>query len=386
MVEDTLIVLLATLDTKVAETHYLCDRLRAEGCLCQTVDTSVQHPPGQLGGSEKVRAMDEAVARARSELGQLAGRKRIAALVGIGGGTGGQLAATIMQDQPLDTPKVLVTTLAFDPRRYSCTSGMIVIPTVTDLFGLNPSVRRVLDDAARVVASLALVRAKRSLHPLSPSAGLSTLGVTHGFATHCARSLEQMGKEFTIFHANGYGGNAMAMAARQARLTSAIDGTLHEVARLVCEPGEGVVRSDRLSAMRNLPRVLLPGGTNFFTREAHALRKEHVGNRKHYAHSPEFMHVALDEDEMASVGAYIASELSSSQGLAALVLPQGGFSSEDRRGGRLENTRGREAFASGLRSTGQQDFEIVELPQHINSPETASIAIKIYNELVAENL
>ncbi len=385
MADIPLIIQLATLETKEAEARYLGGRIRAAGCRCQTVDTSLCFSRDQHRSNSKLQAMEDAISRASTALELLADGENVAALIGLGGGTGGQLAAAIMQDRPVDTPKVLVTTLAFDPRRYSCVSGMIVIPTVIDLFGLNPSVRRVLDDAASVVASLALARTGQQSSSPTATLGLSTLGVTHGFAIHCTRALKERGEEITVFHANGYGGNAMVMAALQARLTSAIDSTLHEVTRLVFKSNEGVVRRDRLSAMRHLPRVLLPGGTNFFTREVLTMRAAQVGNRMHYSHSPDFLHVALSADEMARVGAYLASELSNSQGLAALVLPRGGFSSEDCSGGKLENIRGREAFASGLRSAGRHTFDIVEIPQHINAPETAAIATRIHNELVAAN-
>ena len=57
-----------------------------------------------------------------------------------------------MQTAPFGFPKVMISTLAFDPRDFCTASDIIVVPSVADLAGLNDMLRRVLDNCAAAVA------------------------------------------------------------------------------------------------------------------------------------------------------------------------------------------------------------------------------------------
>ena len=58
-------------------------------------------------------------------------------MFGLGGGQGTWLAATVMRELPLGLPKVLVTTIVGRAPLHVGASDIIMIPSITDIAGLN---------------------------------------------------------------------------------------------------------------------------------------------------------------------------------------------------------------------------------------------------------
>ena len=376
------VAIIATLDTKREETEYFMASLSALGMDCKCVDSSFGPTFSSVAGGSKMKAMEMAVEKVCSELGMI-DADGIDAVVGLGGGTGSQVAATAIARTLPGTPSALVTTLASDPRSLAACSGMILIPTIVDIFGLNPILRNRLETAASVVAGLARNKMKAKSRLSGDSVAMTALGVTADAASRIASRIRSAGFEVTVFHANGYGGNALADQAGKGTFVGVVDCTLHELTGLAFDSRTSV-RRDRISALGGIPRVVLPGGVNFFSRELRKCPAGDLEGRQVFLHSPAFTHVGLVPGEMARVGRLLAEELLRAPELTAVVLPMGGFSSEDRPGGALENPDGRVAFADELTRHARHAIEILRLDSHLDNETTASAVAGKLRELMNE--
>lgn len=374
-------LLLATLDTKTAEADFLAKRIESRGVRCMVVDVALQSGGEMLSGCKKLSAMQKASARSLEEIGISTNNGEPAVAVGIGGGTGTQICASILEKLPSSIPKLLVTTLAQDPRTFAAETGIILIPTVVDLSGLNSFVRDVLNRAAALAASLANTTSLVSRLRLGNSVGITALGATSKGVEYATRKLADRGYEPIAFHANGYGGNAFQTKAAIGAFDAVLDFTIHEVTALFLGIGNAV-RKNRIRSYSNCPCVVLPGGANFFTEECLDGLSPESSKRPHYHHSPAFAHVALSTAEMGRLGRYLGTELAMRKAATAVVLPMGGFSSEDKPGGAVENPDGRAALRDAFRSKLGSKAEFIQIANHINDEETASVAVDALQKML----
>ncbi len=80
----------------------------------------------------------------------------IAGMIGIGGGGGTSIVTAGMRALPLGLPKIMVSTLASgDTAPYVDVSDIVMMPSVTDMAGLNRRHRVVLHNAAQAIAGMA---------------------------------------------------------------------------------------------------------------------------------------------------------------------------------------------------------------------------------------
>src|SRR4051794_26971145 len=162
-----------TADTKGEELAFLADAIAATGAVVCRVDVGTRgatvpvdvsaeevaahHPDGRgavLGIDDRgrsVAAMAEAFTRfVRS-------RDDISGIIGIGGGGGTSIITAGMRALPLGLPKLMVSTLASgDTAPYVDVSDIIMMPSVTDMAGLNRLSRVVLHNAAQAIAGMAV--------------------------------------------------------------------------------------------------------------------------------------------------------------------------------------------------------------------------------------
>ena len=363
------VLLIGTVQTKGAELAALSAALQAKGLGVRVLDISLGAAGGDLDGAAKLAAMQARGAEA-AQAAQALAPDCVAALA-IGGGTGSQIALDVLRALPFDLPKVLITTLAMDPRAALADCAITIIPTLCDIEGMNPQLARVFQMAAAMVAGLA------QMPPLAAQAGLSvaltTLGATAAAGLAMGTELRARGAVPTVFHANGYGGAAFARFVRAGGAQGVIDMNVHELGRMrlagVCAP-----MPDRFTCAGGLPRVVLPGALNFLGLGAlDTLAPAHRA-RPHYSHSALFTHVQLTEAEMAAQATALAAALNQSTGPTLLILPMGGFSHEDRAGGAIEAPNLR-AIAADILTRAARAYAVQTLPHHINAPETASEAV-----------
>jgi len=359
-------LLIGTRQTKAPAMDHLARALRAQGLEVELCDVSLG-AGAVLDGDAKLARMAE---RARAVAAGLAGRGADVAL-GIGGGTGSELVLAVLRGLPDAVPKLLVTTLAFDPRAALADCAVTLIPTLCDIEGMNAPLARVLDSAAAMAA--ALTRLPPPAPPARPAVAVSTLGATGGAAAGIVAGLDAAGFDPVVFHANGYGGAAMALFLGQGRARGVIDLCVHELGRIRLA-GAHVPMPDRFTAAPALPRVVLPGGLNFLgLGEVGTLSDDHRA-RPFYRHSTLFTHVKLTGPEMEEQARALAADLNRLTGPCTVLVPMGGFSHQDRPGGAIEDAALRDIAARVLEAHAR-GFVVTRLPHHIDAPETARAAV-----------
>lgn len=367
------ILLLATMATKTEEATYFAARLTERGVQVDTLDISLQTDGISLNGREKIAAMEASVQVAVQQITLRVG-SGINAVAGIGGGTGGEIILRALKALPMTFPKLLISTLAFDPRIAVADNSIVLVPTLSDICGLNATLREVLENAAAMTAGLCTMQRQSVSCVETPSVGITSLGVTEKAVLPILDVARARGHETTVFHANGYGGAAFARFADRGAFHTIIDLTPHEMTRLLVA-GAHVDMPNRFIAAPDLPRIVLPGGLNFVGLGEIGLVPQRFLERPHYEHSGLFTHAKLLPDEMERVATQLATDLNACTGLRTMIVPMGGFSSQDRPGGMIEDCALRGVFLESVRANLSDDVTLIVLDDHLFDPKvTAEVA------------
>ena len=372
---------MATYDTKGEEAAYLMGALQALGVPAERCDISL-HSDGEVWDPEaKLVGMDAAATRAIEQIAfsPQQGRRMVCA---IGGGTGGQIALKVLRSLPIEMPKVMVSTLPFDPRYALADNAIVLVPTMADLTGLNATTRQSLDRAAAIVGGLYHATLPEGRVGARPSIGVTALGITAPGIEALHKRLQRAGHEVTVFHANGFGGAAFARWCAAGAFNAVVDFTPHELTRLHLA-GAHVQMPDRFTVYGRLPRVILPGGANVIAMGEARIMPDVYRARPHYSHSPLFTHVQCTVEEMARVAAILADAVLKGDGPAEVLLPMEGFSTEDREGCAIPGPAQREAFAEVIEARLAGAVPVRRLPWHVNDRETAAAAADALQTLMA---
>ncbi|TIR98412.1 MAG: UPF0261 family protein, partial [Mesorhizobium sp.] len=168
-------------------------------------------------------------------------RDDVAGVIGIGGGGGTSIVTAGMRALPLGLPKIVVSTLASgDTAPYVDVSDIVMMPSVTDMAGLNRLSRVVLHNAAQAIAGMAAL-------------GLTMFGVTTPCVTAIVEHL-RADYDCMVFHATGTGGRSMEKLADSGLLAGVLDITTTEVCDLLFD-GVLPATEDRFGA---IARTKLP--------------------------------------------------------------------------------------------------------------------------------
>ncbi|MCU0789729.1 MAG: Tm-1-like ATP-binding domain-containing protein [Nitratireductor sp.] len=387
-----------TADTKGEELAFLADRLQAAGAPVLTVDVgtraptvSVDIPAGEVAAfhpegpqaalgtddrGEAVTAMGIAFARF------LAARQDIAGIVGIGGGGGTSIITTGMQELPIGLPKLMVSTLASgDVAPYVGVSDIVMMPSVTDMTGINRLSRTILHNAAQTIAAMAL-------NPAPPARDLPSIGLTmFGVTTPCVtRIVSLMRGRFDCmsFHATGTGGRTMEKLVDSGMIGGVIDITTTEVCDLLLG-GVLPATDDRFGAIERtgIPWVGSAGALDMVNFWAPSTIPERYRGRLFYEHNPNVTLMRTTADECAAIGKWIAERLNRCEGQIRFLVPERGVSALDIAGGPFFDP---EADAALFSAIDQALFQterrrIIRLPLHINDPEFADAAVAAFDEI-----
>jgi uncharacterized protein (UPF0261 family) len=308
--------------------------------------------------------------------------KNAEVVIAIGGGTGGEIALQILRGLPITFPKIMVTTLPFDPRIAVADNSIILVPTLADVSGMNTMLRECLENTALMTAGLCRKTRKGELTNVAKSVGITGLGATDGAIKPLIRAFADMGRETTVFHANGYGGAAFARFAMQDAFDAIIDLTPHELTRLHIA-GVHAAMPHRFSAGADLPRIVLPGALNFIGLGQKSLVPDQYLDRPHYEHSGFFTHVKLTQEEMIKVSTILAGHLNALTGPCRVIVPMGGFSHQDREGGPIEDASLRQVCLDTLTSHLNDSIVVTPIDAHIAAPVVTQTILTSLAELSA---
>jgi uncharacterized protein (UPF0261 family) len=391
------IVVLATLDTKGAETKFLREQIEQMGDRALVVDTGVIGKPAahadvtrsqvaDAGGmslteilmhpSREVAAPVMAEGAAKIVM-ELAAQGKIHGIVAMGGTQGTTLCTRVMRALPYGFPKVMVSTMASgNVSQWVDIKDITMMFSVTDILGLNPVMRRILANAAGAVCGMAASGIKIQLtgHPL---VAVTTVGITTKGAMKAIEVLEEAGYETIVFHAVGTGGRAMEQMMKEGIIKAVLDYSTIEVSNEMFHALlAGGPERCTIAGKLGLPQVLCPGAIEVLVfNEPHTVPPP-FNTRTLIRHSPQITDVRLDREEMAAVGKELARRLSATTGKAVFMIPTAGFDSYAVAGEGFHDPKADAAFIEELRNGLPPNFEVVERDTHIDDPDFATEAAR----------
>ena len=391
------IYVVGTADTKGAEMRFLAQAITAAGGHPLVVDVGTSAPaiPPDISATE-VASHGDAGLLALSDRGQavsaMAGafaaflprRDDIGAIIGIGGSGGTAIVTAGMRALPIGVPKLMVSTLASgDTAPYVGVSDIVMMPSITDLAGLNRVSRVILGQAAAAISAMAATPAPPPAE--RPAIGLTMFGVTTKAVTQI---LERLGTavEGIVFHATGTGGRSMEALVDSGLLSGVIDVTTTEVADLLCG---GVLPAgpDRLGciARTRVPYVGSVGACDMVNFWAPDTVPTRYAGRLFYRHNENVTLMRTTQAECAAIGGWIAQKLNRCDGPVHILLPEAGVSALDIAGGAFFDPAADaalfDALEQGLLQTPSR--RLTRLPGHINDPAFAEAVVAAYHQLAS---
>ncbi|SRR5579875_895729 len=330
---------------------------------------------------DRGKALDVMTAGATAILIRLFRESKLDGVIGIGGGGGTAVASAAMRKLPIGVPKVMVSTMAGSGKAaaYVGTRDIVMVPTITDIIGMNPILRSALTNGAAAVCGMAEMGVGAGRLRAAggrPTVAITAFGVTTPAAMHCHELLTQAGCDTLVFHANGTGGRAMEELIEQGLIDAVLDLTTTELADELCggQLSAGPHRLEGAGA-HGLPQVVVPGAmdmVNFTTPETVPPK---YGERRFYQHSPatRLMRTTVQENEI--LGRWVAEKLARAKRRAVLVLPLRGFSEYDKEGGVFYDPEADQAFIDAAIAALDDLGDVVRLDAHINDPICAKTAV-----------
>ncbi|MCF3640436.1 Tm-1-like ATP-binding domain-containing protein [Rhizobium sp. TRM95111] len=392
------IYVVGTADTKGEELAYLADAIVAAGGRPLRIDIGTRrptvavdisadmvaaaHPAGAaavLSGDDRgtaVAAMGEAFARFLPACDDIAG------VVGIGGGGGTSIITAGMRQLPLGLPKIMVSTLASgDVAPYVDVSDIVMMPSVTDMAGLNRLSRVILHHAAQAITAMAS-------RPLAEAASKPVLGLTmFGVTTLCVTAIVERLRadhDCMVFHATGTGGRTLEKLVDSGLLSGVLDITTTEVCDLLFG-GVLPATNDRFGAIARsgVPYVGSVGALDMINFWAPDTVPGRYRSRLFYRHNPNVTLMRTTPDECAEIGRWIGRKLNLCNGPLRLFLPEKGVSALDIEGGTFHDPVADAALFDALESTVVRTDRrhIVRLPLHINDPAFAEAVAAAYRDI-----
>ena len=391
------IYVVGTADTKGPELRFLADRVREIGGDPVIVDVGIRAATipvdvtaAEVAGhgasglltlpdrGEAVSAMAEAFARFLPQ------RQDISGVIGIGGSGGTAIVTAGMRALPIGVPKLMVSTLASgDTAAYVGVSDIVMMPSITDLAGLNRISRVILSQAAAAVTAMS--QAPKPVVEDRPAVGLTMFGVTTTAATQILQRLGD-GVEGMVFHATGTGGRSMEALVDSGFLTGVIDLTTTEVADLLCGGvlPAGPERLDCIARTR-VPYVGSVGACDMVNFWAANTVPARYKDRLFHRHNANVTLMRTNAAECAAIGAWIAAKLNRCDGPVHVLLPEAGLSALDIAGGAFFDPIANEALFASFQNNllCRANRSITRLPMHINEPAFADVVVAAYHQMTA---
>jgi len=395
------IYVVGTADTKGEELAFLADAIVATGATVARVDvgtrpaslpvdvTAVEVAAHHPDGTEAVLGLDDrgaaVLAMGIAFTRFIQSRADMAGIIGLGGGGGTSIITSGMRALPLGLPKIMVSTLASgDTAPFVDVSDIVMMPSVTDMAGLNRLSRVVLHNAAQAISGMAAAPAPQASG--KPSVGLTMFGVTTPCVTAIADQLRQ-DYDCMVFHATGTGGRSMEKLADSGLLSGVLDITTTEVCDLLVG-GVLPATEDRFGAIArgSLPYVGSVGAVDMVNFWAPPTVPERFSGRRFYHHNPNVTLMRTTAEENRRIGEWIGTKLSLCEGPVRFLIPEKGVSALDIEGGAFFDPEADAALFEAIKRTIKPNARrrIERLPLHINDPAFARAAVAAFLDIARQ--
>jgi uncharacterized protein (UPF0261 family) len=389
-----------TFDTKGPELDFIAGCLRDAGVATCTVDVSTRqhgtpcdvtaaevarhHPRGEsavLGLDDRgaaIAAMIVAFERF------VASRDDIAGMIGAGGSGGTALLAPAMRTLPVGVPKVLVSTVASgNVAAYVGATDLWLVPSVTDVQGLNRISRRLLGNAAHALAGMIRFASTDDATQSRPAIGLTMFGVTTTCVQAVCAALETT-HDCVVFHAVGTGGQAMEKLIASGLLTAALDITTTEVCDLLMG---GIFPADEMRfeaiVRTRIPYVVSCGALDMVNFGPPESVPAQYRDRRLYVHNPQVTLMRTTPEENVRMAEWIAARINRMKGPVRLLIPEGGVSALDVPGQPFHDPVADRALFDTLsaRIVTTPSRRVTRLPHAINDPQFSAALVAAFHEI-----
>jgi uncharacterized protein (UPF0261 family) len=399
-----LIGIVATLDTKGEKVAYINQLLKENGLETVVVDSGILGVPsfpgditrekvaeaagrslesiGALGDeTEAVQAMAVGTAKIVNDLyaaGKLDG------VIGITGTLGMSLWLSVMKSLPIGLPKVLCCTTAFVPfcQPEKCPADLLIVPLVSDIWGINSLTRRSLANAAGAIIGITRLNQQYRIAAERPILAVSTLGTSAlTYITELTPYLEKRGYEVAAFHVGQ--GQGMEQLVRQGAFAGVLDLSLIEVAIEACNLPFIPARRLEAAVESGVPLVVAPGGVVFKVWWGSEFTMPEVLKKmKRRLHGELAWQIEMTLEEVARTARLVAQRLNRGKGPRAVVIPMHGFIEWDKPGGLFYDPQRPGIFTAALKESLKADIEVIELEAHINDKKFADEAAGVFLSLI----
>jgi len=403
------VLCIATLDTKFLHVRYLKDAIEARGCRVKVADISTRGKvhfeaditPEQiliasgLGASfHELRDMPQNAAMEVMKSGTLRlveefyKKEELLGIISVGGGMGTELACTVMKSLPIGLPKVIICSqkvLQAGLKRYIDAKDIVPFITLADMGGsLNFFLRDTLEKAAYTIAEMVRVTQGKQLRaPKDNLVFLTVLGTVEECAKGLENSLTKMGYEVIRFYAGGLGTMEEMIREYGHSVRCVIELSLNEIGNFLFG-GFSKALPDRLeeAGKWGIPQIVTCGNVNFVNFLEPETVSDRFKNRPTVFHNPFATLPRLNEAELMEVAKVIAQKLLGSKGPVKLVVPKGGFSVLDRRGGPLHDPVTDARFIAYLKELCQEKLPVIEIDANINDEKFIRGVVNVFIELM----
>lgn len=400
------VVLIGTMDTKMAEYEWLADKVREHGADVLTIDVgpfseaAADVTPAEVAAAagHELRALHDADDRGRSMeamaegsatiLARLHGEGKVDGVLAVGGSGGSAVASHAMQALPVGVPKLLVSTMASgDVAPYVGESDITLMYSVVDVAGINSISEHIFGNAAAAIAAMALDENARRSRPEgdhAPLIGLSMFGLTTPAVDEARKELVSLGYEPLVFHATGAGGRALEKLAADGRLVGVLDLTTTELADdLVGGVLSAGPRRLEAAGAAGIPQVVSLGAldmVNFGPRDTVPDRFE---GRNFLVHNSTVTLMRTTAEENAELGRRIGEKLAAAKGPTTVIIPRAGLSGIDVDGGPFFDPEADTALFTALEQALKgSTVEILDQDRDLNEPGLGRDAARRLHELI----
>ena len=282
---------------------------------------------------------------------------------------------------------MIVSTVASgDARPYIEVSDLILVPSVTDVAGLNRISREILRNAADAMAGMAIgSREVRVGDDKRPAIGLTMFGVTTPCVDAVVSALDA-DYDCLVFHATGVGGRTMEKLVDSGLIDQVIDISTTEVADLIVG-GVMSATDDRFGAIERsrVPFVGSLGACDMGNFGSASTVPDSYRHRLLHIHNPHVTLMRTNAEENAAIGTWIAERLNRCSGEVRLIIPEGGLSVLDAPGMPFFDPEANSALFAAIEETLVQTRKrrLIRSPLHINDPAFALLITDVFRAIGA---
>ena len=400
MVKLSSIAVLGTFDTKGEEHLFLKKCIEQRGVRALTINVGTRKPSSCIvdfdlfnnmkakgliqDGQDRDQMIQAMLEQAKKVVKTLHDRGEISGIVSAGGGSGTYLCTAIMRVLPLGIPKVMLSTVAArDMTHIIGTSNITMMPSVSDILGINSILGGMLDKAAAAVCAMA----KSTWIPDKnrPRIALSFFGFITQAAEQIKELLENKGYEVVTFHANGTGGTAMEELASEGFFKGILDLATHELADKLMNGYCGGIGPHRFETITGipLPRLIVPGGLDCAVLEFDRYSiPEQYKDRKIFFYDFRSA-IRLNKKETKIIAQQLSEKLNPAGEAIKVLIPKKGWSVADYIDGPLYDPETNDLFVKTFKENLVQTIIVKEENLHINDPSFAEAAADMMDQMIA---